>query len=325
MGMKAILGRQPTNEVPLPESQASRQHAKVEFIALAKQHVVTDLNSRNGTSVNGEPLTGPRALQPDDRIQIGDTVLRYEAGTGVTPGFIPPGVTVPAPGARMGSQRRRETVTRQSVETLQTARPPSQSRSPGTGVPRVTEASTSEAAPEEIPADAVLVDVPLEVPDAEAPNESPSGESQHKVRRRLYRTDSSEKGSEHPKSAPPPPPTAGSKAAFGCLLLFVGLLALGWLCKISGCEQDQRPMAMVRAEDFVRVRLKYPEEASFPGILEGPTYEQCVKNLGGGKYRVRSWVMAKNAFGVKTKLYYTCILQRKDDDNWSALDVQLDE
>ncbi|GEM_PF-1982176 len=132
MGARAILGRQPTNEVPLPEIRASRQHAKIEFIALAKQHVVADLNSRNGTSVNGEPLTEPRALQPGDRIQIGQTVLRYEAGAGVTPGFIPPGVTMAAPGAGMGSQIRRETVAMRAA-TPAAARIPAGERLPPTG------------------------------------------------------------------------------------------------------------------------------------------------------------------------------------------------
>jgi pSer/pThr/pTyr-binding forkhead associated (FHA) protein len=40
--------------------------------------VLDDLGSRNGTYLNGSPLTHARALQPGDRIQIGYTVLEAQ-------------------------------------------------------------------------------------------------------------------------------------------------------------------------------------------------------------------------------------------------------
>ncbi len=111
LGKKVVLGRQPENEVPIEDDQASRQHARIEFIPLAHQHVLMDMNSRNGTCVNGEPVTEPVALADGDRIQIGETVLLYRAGAVVAVAGVSPDETRAAPPVRMGSQLRRETAT----------------------------------------------------------------------------------------------------------------------------------------------------------------------------------------------------------------------
>jgi pSer/pThr/pTyr-binding forkhead associated (FHA) protein len=41
--------------------------------------MVEDLNSTNGTFVNGERLSGSRPLHPGDVVTIGQTQLTYEA------------------------------------------------------------------------------------------------------------------------------------------------------------------------------------------------------------------------------------------------------
>ena len=39
-----------------------------------------DLDSTNGTAVNGHPLTGPTRLAHGDRIEFGPVTVRYEFG-----------------------------------------------------------------------------------------------------------------------------------------------------------------------------------------------------------------------------------------------------
>ena len=58
----------------------------VETVALARQWIesgrdgvwVTDLDSTNGTFVNGERVDGRRRLREGDLVRIGETELRYE-------------------------------------------------------------------------------------------------------------------------------------------------------------------------------------------------------------------------------------------------------
>jgi pSer/pThr/pTyr-binding forkhead associated (FHA) protein len=80
---KNLIGRQPDPLVPivLPWTHVSRRHAQIEWIAPGNWKI-EDLQSRNGTSVNGQRLQ-PRSLlslNDGDRIQItisGDIELLF--------------------------------------------------------------------------------------------------------------------------------------------------------------------------------------------------------------------------------------------------------
>jgi pSer/pThr/pTyr-binding forkhead associated (FHA) protein len=71
------LGRAPENDLVLDTDEfASVQHAKVEP---RRDGVwLHDLESTNGTFLNGSKLTRPRKLTPGDVIRVGETDLRYE-------------------------------------------------------------------------------------------------------------------------------------------------------------------------------------------------------------------------------------------------------
>lgn len=71
------VGRGSDNDVVLDDPTVSRHH--VVFERLAAGWSVHDLNSTNGTFVNGEPLQGARPLYSDDQIQVGETKLVYRA------------------------------------------------------------------------------------------------------------------------------------------------------------------------------------------------------------------------------------------------------
>ncbi len=71
-----LLGRAPQVEVKLPDEGVSRTHARVRVET--NQMWLEDLESRNGTFLNGLRLTEPIALQEGDKIQIGrTTILRF--------------------------------------------------------------------------------------------------------------------------------------------------------------------------------------------------------------------------------------------------------
>ena len=80
---KSELGRLPVHDVPVPDMAASRDHAVIEYSPAHRRHVVRDLDSRNGTFVNGAQVIKPHPLNPGDTIQIGSTIFRYVAGGGI--------------------------------------------------------------------------------------------------------------------------------------------------------------------------------------------------------------------------------------------------
>lgn len=74
LGNEAIIGRDEKNSFYIDDPRASRQHSRV--LKEPDGYYVIDLNSRNGTLVNGEKVTR-RKLKDNDRITIGRTVIIY--------------------------------------------------------------------------------------------------------------------------------------------------------------------------------------------------------------------------------------------------------
>lgn len=72
------LGRSAEADVTLEDSYASQLHARVSVRRGA--HYVEDMNSTNGTFLNGQPLRGEARLAPEDRIRIGESEFRFELG-----------------------------------------------------------------------------------------------------------------------------------------------------------------------------------------------------------------------------------------------------
>ena len=75
-GGRVTIGRSPDVEITVQDTKASREHARI-FEQSGDWYVV-DLNSTNGTLVNGAQITR-RVLRPDDRIEIGSTAFVFEA------------------------------------------------------------------------------------------------------------------------------------------------------------------------------------------------------------------------------------------------------
>lgn len=72
------VGRSKEADVRIDDRYASSVHARV--FSREGRFYVEDMNSTNGTLLNGATLRGEAELIDGDTVQIGDTVFRFEAG-----------------------------------------------------------------------------------------------------------------------------------------------------------------------------------------------------------------------------------------------------
>lgn len=71
-----VIGRSPDADVTLNDDKVSRLHCGIRKVE--QSFIIKDLGSRNGTYVNGAPITVPSALTPGDTIRIGTTLFNVE-------------------------------------------------------------------------------------------------------------------------------------------------------------------------------------------------------------------------------------------------------
>ncbi|MCS6835966.1 MAG: FHA domain-containing protein [Anaerolineae bacterium] len=91
---QAKLGREVQNDIVINDREVSRSHLR--FVRGPEGYTVEDLNSTNGTFINGKRISGAVLLKNGDLISLGETVtLGYEVVRAGMP-------TVPAPAADYG-------------------------------------------------------------------------------------------------------------------------------------------------------------------------------------------------------------------------------
>ncbi|MFA6955226.1 MAG: DUF4388 domain-containing protein [Thermoanaerobaculia bacterium] len=83
------IGREPGNGIQVPDSSVSGLHAKIR--KTSDGYLLEDINSRNGTYVNGERIQS-RLLKSDDKIRLGKVHLVFNLPTQMLP------TTTTAPG-----------------------------------------------------------------------------------------------------------------------------------------------------------------------------------------------------------------------------------
>ena len=76
IGRSVIIGRDPGCSVPVDDPQMSREHTGISFDGRA--YLLRDLESRNGTRLNGVAITAPEILYPGDRVGIGRITFVFE-------------------------------------------------------------------------------------------------------------------------------------------------------------------------------------------------------------------------------------------------------
>lgn len=72
---QAILGRHPECDIVLESGAVSRHHARI--LELDGEFYVEDMNSRNGTFVNGQPVEGRQRLDEGDQVSVCDLVFVF--------------------------------------------------------------------------------------------------------------------------------------------------------------------------------------------------------------------------------------------------------
>jgi pSer/pThr/pTyr-binding forkhead associated (FHA) protein len=73
---EVVIGRNPTTDITLLDEGISREHALILFDDDAPGYVIEDLQSTNGTKVNGKRVRSA-CLAEGDEIQIGETLFRF--------------------------------------------------------------------------------------------------------------------------------------------------------------------------------------------------------------------------------------------------------
>ena len=68
------VGRRPEADIVIAANYVSSMHAR--FTLMGQNLFVEDLDSRNGTSVNGEPVSSPIALRDGDVIVVGNVSIK---------------------------------------------------------------------------------------------------------------------------------------------------------------------------------------------------------------------------------------------------------
>ena len=76
---EAVVGRDDNCTIQIVDPQISRRHFVIERQVPANTFWIRDLDSANGTRVDGQPVTKPRLLVEEEVIEIGTTQLLFTA------------------------------------------------------------------------------------------------------------------------------------------------------------------------------------------------------------------------------------------------------
>jgi pSer/pThr/pTyr-binding forkhead associated (FHA) protein len=100
-GERTLVGRSPEADVQIEDEAVSWNHLEIE--RRGEVLMATDLDSRNGTALNGEPLDRPRRLRDGDTLIVGEHRLEVSVGPAAAVG-----ATVPsgAPSVALSEEER---------------------------------------------------------------------------------------------------------------------------------------------------------------------------------------------------------------------------
>ena len=93
-----LIGRDAACAVRVDLQGISRRHARIVVSGL--DATIEDLDSKNGTTLDGEPVARVTALREGDQIQVGGVIVRFHFSTATSPKE-----TVPTGGDEAGKRR----------------------------------------------------------------------------------------------------------------------------------------------------------------------------------------------------------------------------
>lgn len=74
---RTTIGRVDDNAFPIPEGSISSHHCEIHL--RGSEVIVKDLNSTNGTFINGQQMTGEAVLKPGQILRLGQVEMRLES------------------------------------------------------------------------------------------------------------------------------------------------------------------------------------------------------------------------------------------------------
>lgn len=102
---KTTIGRVDDNTFPIPEASVSSHHCEV--LLRGTEIVIRDLNSTNGTFINGSQVTGEAPLKTGQILRLGQIEMRLEdpaATKSATPKKVPDHTMVIPQGVKLGQE-----------------------------------------------------------------------------------------------------------------------------------------------------------------------------------------------------------------------------
>src|SRR3990167_8436445 len=75
LGESAVLGRQPDGDILLDVGAVSRQHARITRVG--QDYFVEDMQSRNGTFLNGNRVEGRQKLSENDEVKVCELIFSF--------------------------------------------------------------------------------------------------------------------------------------------------------------------------------------------------------------------------------------------------------
>lgn len=76
-GAETLIGRSPTTDITLLDEGISREHALILYEAETDSYALEDLQSTNGTKLNGKRVRSD-VLRDGDELQIGHTIFQFQ-------------------------------------------------------------------------------------------------------------------------------------------------------------------------------------------------------------------------------------------------------
>lgn len=144
-----FIGRGPTCEVVINELEVSRNHARIYL--QGGEFWLEDLNSTNGTFVNGQRLIGPHLLRAGETVNLGEKVsLEVEAEYDDEATLVPP-TTVPSSRAGAPEQPPTPQASYPPVPPTQQGQPAGASPLTGQGYPPAQPAQLPPLTPQQEP------------------------------------------------------------------------------------------------------------------------------------------------------------------------------
>jgi predicted component of type VI protein secretion system len=102
-GERTVVGRSPDADLTLDDEAVSWNHLEIE--RRGQVLMAIDLDSRNGTALNGEPLDRPRRLRDGDTLIVGGHRLEVSGG-GASPTPVAATVAAAEPGVALNEEER---------------------------------------------------------------------------------------------------------------------------------------------------------------------------------------------------------------------------